>query len=393
MAAGSTSPPRSRNLAATLWGWVFALTLPLTLLAGETARLISDPLSLAPALTRQVTQGDLLPAALAWLTEPTADGKPNPWLRSLAPGRSALLDLAGSLDQEGWRQILAELLPPELPGTWISDTLGVIPEWLEGGPAIPEVRYDLRPLRARALSNHGLAALQIAFDSLPACDPASVQRWASSHLATPSLPGGGVCSLPEPQREEQFYGYAAAIPVAVADLRGGFTLQEAVNPTASEEVDWYFLTARWWLRRVQLAGRLAPLFSAILLLGILLLTVRSWTDLARAWTPWLAGGGVLTAGIAVALGDGLRRGLLAAGVASVVSAELMTSLTSAARTLIGVLSTPLLVRGATSALLAAALWWHARRVRRRTAGPDSARLAESVTDLPGDGELPSTLAP
>jgi hypothetical protein len=372
------SPPRSHNPAATLWGWVFALTLPLTLLAAEAARVIRDPLSLAPALTRQVHEGSLLPVGLAWLSQPTTAGEPNPRLRSLAPGRSALLDLAGALDEEDWRRVLAELMPPDLPGTWIGDTLAAIPGWMAGGPAIPEVYYELRGLKARALSTHGLQALRMALDALPACDPASVQRWAADDQAAPSLPTGAACSLPGSQLEQQFTAYSSQWPESVRSLRQGFTLAEAVNPTGSVETESYFLAARWWLRRVQVAGLLAPVFSVVLLLGILLSIVHSWEDLAIAWAPWLAIGGLLTAALAIASGQPLQQALLESVLARAGAPELTVAAIQVSRPVIGALSGPLLVRGLTSVVLALALLWYRRSVRRSSLRVESVPAAAST---------------
>ena len=365
MAPVSTRPPRRTNIAATLWGWVFVLTLPLTLTAAEAARLIAAPTSLAPVLTRQTLEGDLLPATLTWLTQPTTQGESYDWLRQLVPGHPALLDLASSLDDEGWRRILDELLPPELPDAWITDTLRAVPAWLEGGQPIPQISYDLAGLKARALSSHGLEALRIAFDSLPTCDSAAVQSPLDPTDLNPSEPGRRPCAMPDPWREEHFYAYARTVPGIVSGVRDGFTLEQAVNPNASTVVDTTFLIASFWLRRTQLAGRLAPLFSLILLLGILMLTVRSWADLARSWAPWLAGGGLLTAALALLSGEVLRRAFLALGPLTLASPELLAAAFQAARPATGQLSGPLLVRGVTASLLAAALLRHGRVAQRR----------------------------
>ena len=357
--------PRRTNTAATLWGWVFAVTLPFTLTAAEAARLIAAPTSLAPVLTLQAVEGDLLPVTLTWLTQPMAQGESYDWLRQAVPGHPALIDLASSLDNEGWRRMLDELLPPELPDAWITDTLQAVPAWLEGGQPIPQISYDLTGLKARALSSHGLEALRIAFDSLPTCDSAAVQSPLDPTDLNPSEPGRRPCAMPDPWREEHFYAYARTVPEIVSGVRDGFTLEQAVNPNASTIVDSTFLLARFWLRRTQLAGRLAPLFSLILLLGILMLTVRSWADLARSWAPWLAGGGLLTVALALLSGEVLRRAFLALGPLTLASPELPATALQAARPATGQLSGPLLVRGVTASLLAAALLLHRRVAQRR----------------------------
>ena len=365
VAPSSFRPSRRTNAAAILWGWVFALTLPLTLAAAEVARVIAAPTSLAPILTRQAVEGDLLPVALTWLMQPTTGGEPHPWLRWLLPGDSALQDLAGDLDEEGWRRILDELVPPPLPGTWITDTLRALPGWMEGDQPIPPVSYDLTGLKARAVSSHGLEAIRFAFDSLPTCDTAAMRRWLAATDLDSSEPGRRPCGMPDPWREEHFYAYARTVPEIVSGVRDGFTLEQAVNPNASTVVDTTFLIARSWMRRSQLAGRLAPLLSLILLLGILMLTVRSWADLARSWAPWLAGGGLLTAALAPLSGEALRRAFLALGPQTIASPELLAAGLQATRAVAAHLFGPLLVRAMTAVILALALLAYERNSRLR----------------------------
>ena len=380
MAPSSIRLPRRTNTAATLWGWVFALTLPFTLTAAEAARLIAAPTSLAPVLTLQAVEGDLLPVTLTWLMQPTNGGEPNPWLRWLLPSRSVLQDLAGNLDEQGWRLILGELLPPELPGTWTTDTLRALPGWLEGDNPIPQVSYDLTGLKARAISSHGLEALRIAFDSLPTCDTAAMQRWLA---ATDPDPAQRDCAMPDPLREEHFYAYARSVPEIVSGVRDGFTLEQAVNPNASAVVDSTFLIARFWLRRSRLAGRLAPLFSMILLFGILILTVRSWADLARSWAPWLAGGGLLTAAMALLYGVALRRAFLALGPQTAASPEVLLAGFQATRAVAAQLVGPLLVRAATAVILALALLAY-ERISRRGSGNGSRSIRSEADPQPGE---------
>jgi len=362
VARSSIRPPRRTNAAAIVWGWVFALTLPLTLAAAEVARVIAAPTSLAPVLTRQAAEGDLLPVTLTWLMQPTAGGEPNQWLRWLLPGDSALQDLAGNLDEEGWRRILDELVPPQLPGTWITDTLRALPGWMEGDQPIPQVSYDLTGLKARAVSSHGLEAIRIALDSLPTCDTAAMQRWLAETGRDPSQP---TCAMPDPLREEQLYSYAGSAPDLVAEVRDEFTLAQAVNPTGSAEVDASFLIARWWLRRGLLTGHLAPLFSLSLLLGILLLCVRSWEDLASAWAAWLLAGGLLTAALVLLHGEGLRRAFLALGPRATASPEMLAAGLQATRAVAAHLFGPLLVRAVAAVILALALLAYERNSRRR----------------------------
>jgi len=369
LASVSTQATRRTNIAATLWGWVFALTLPLTLTGAEIARLISAPTSLAPVLTRQVVEGDLLPVTLSWLAQPTAEGEPSVRLRWLVPSHPALIELAGSLDTEGWHGILEEILPPDLPGSWIADTLRALPVWLEQERPIPQVSYDLTRLKSRALSSHGMEALRIAFESLPTCDAAAVQRWLAAPEPKPTQPGRRACSMPDPLREEHFYAYAGTVPETLGRMQDEFTLEQAVNPIATADVEMAFLDVRFWVRRAQIAGRLAPLFSLTLLLGILLLSARSLAELARAWTLWLATGGLLTAALAMLSGEALRRAVLPLGAQSTASPEMLLAGSQALRAVSAQLVGPLLVRGAAAVILALALRAYERMPRRQAREP------------------------
>ncbi|MEK6588783.1 MAG: hypothetical protein AABY97_08090 [Chloroflexota bacterium] len=355
---------RRASLAARLCGFAFILTMPLTLLIAEAGRVSFNPTSLSRVLSRIAFETEALPMSLAWLTQTFPEGNLAYGDAQLFPETPALFRLVLLFEAEVWKVVLQELLPSDALAGWIEDTAQGLDLWLDGKGGLSQVSYDLTQVKAQALSSHGLRAARIAFEVLPPCTPVQVLPGLGDASAVPldaeflRLP----CALPSLWADDQFFAYAGTIPELVGTIRDSFTLIEALNPGEDPSIDMLLESARGVLRWARALTRLAPLLPAALLAAILVLQVRTWTELAGWWSPWLGAGGLIAMAVALARLEMLRLALRALPEGQELIGE---ALFHAGSAVASEMAWPLLVRGATALLLGLALRAYAASAKRR----------------------------
>lgn len=368
----------SASLAARLCGFAFSLTMPLALLLAEAGRITFNPTSLSRALSRIVFETEALPIGLISLTQTFLEGNLAYGEAQLFPETPALFRLVLLFEAEDWKLVLLELLPSDALAGWIEDTAQGLDLWLDGKGGLSQVSYDLTQVKAQALSIHGLRAARTAFEVLPTCTLVQIPPGLGDVGAAPldpellALP----CALPPPLAEDQFFAYTGTIPELVGTMRDSFTLAEALDP--GEDPSTYVLleSERGVLRWARAATRLAPLLPAVLLAAILVLKVRTWTELAAWWSPLLGAGGLIVLAATLARLEILRLALRAMPEGQKLVAEVLFQAGSAvAAEMVGTL----LVRGATALLLGLALRAYSASAKRRgkaLAAADTALAAE-----------------
>ncbi len=371
------APFPSGKTATRFCAILFVITLPLALIASEIGRLAFNPSQSKAFLIETALDSDALPISLAWIAELSMDGVPIFGEARLFDVTIPLVDLIPNLSLEDWREVSHELLPPEMAVDWIEGTVDGLERWLRIDPsagetmtglpsaaAAPQVQYDLRPLKNRALSNHGLRALEIALKASPACTSRQVARLVA--ISDPTELDRALlslhCAAPEPYEEDQFYAHAGKVPMVVANIRDTFSLEEALllesNPSTARLLEF----ARTLIRRLRPLALYAPAIPLGLLLVISILVVRSWADLARAWNPWLAAGGLITILLSALSGEVIVW-LLDQFPAGIASTELLEATRSLVISRASEITWPLFLRGLAAVLLGEALRLAGRRAR------------------------------
>jgi hypothetical protein len=338
--------------------------MPLALLIAEAGRITFEPTSLSQTLARIAFGTEALPIGLTRLIQTSPDGNLAYGDARLFPERLALLRLIVRLEAEDWKAVLDELLPSTSIADWIEDTAYGLDLWLDGKGSLSQVSYDLTQLKARALSNNGLRAVRIGFEVLPPCTPVQISAELGDVRTSPvdpellALP----CALPPPRAEDQFYAYAGTVPELVEGMRDSFTLAEALKPNEDPSTEPLFESARGALSWARALTRLAPLLPATLLAAILVLEVRSWTELAGRWSPLLEVGGLIV--MVVALG---RLEILGLALRAVPEGEELLGevIFQAGSGVAAEMVWPLLVRGAIALVLGLALRAYSASVKRR----------------------------
>lgn len=362
-----------------LLGVIFAISLPMTLAVAEAGRLLAAPRSAAPALARGILESDMLPAGLSWLSQPSPDGKPAHRLRWLFPGQSPLIDLAAEQGPQDWRAIVASLFPPEMLSGWIEVTLKGVSAWFESDRAVPQVTYDLTGLKARILSTHGLEALRTAYAALPKCDGVEAERDPTTDRA-----GQRACAPPGPASQAGIDALAQEMPRAVGGIRDQFTMEQALTPIGLGDARADFAPTKLWLLRLRQWAWTAPLLPLLCLFSILLVEVRSWSELAGSWARWLVAGGGLTLIVSASLGLTVRN-MPEALLAGNLTPDLVAALSRAATVVASQALIPLGIRGGAAILLGLVLWmW--RRQSAVAGGSDSLIDTDEA-----DGTLPADL--
>ena len=298
---------------ATFMGLLLVILLPLGLLTFDIWRVVFNPEFMKTLLTEEVLHSELIPLGLEWFSERRADQRVAAGEALTGVDEPDIVLLLSFMDQDAWRNIKTEVLTDEYLTNLVSVTVDGTYSWIDSEDRVPQISWDLRPFIEQADSEHGVRAIEIAYDQLPDCTPEQVQDFEARLAASP--PNAEVlynlCEFPEPYFEDQFEDYLNALFKVIENAPPEFALTDELAQTDdSAGVGPEALKSQ--LRTVRLIAQWAWLLPLVLVLLIAAVAVRSLYTLGR-WEglPFLLGGllGVL---IALVLRPGIS-GYLAAG--------------------------------------------------------------------------------
>lgn len=287
---------------ALLLAVTLVIATPFALLAWDIGRVVFNPPLVKDILTDEVVNSDLIPVALEWFSESVAEervesGEALTWIEE--PDIVQLLSL---LDRQDWRAIKKEVLPAEILAEWVSVTVDGTYAWIDSQDRVPKIVWDLQSFTNRVNSEHGINAIQIAYDNLDPCDDAQIADFKARLQSSPA--GSDVlynlCQFPNEYAgsqvswyDDQISDYRNSLQAVVENVPPRFNLTEALAQT--EDVEGAGPEEnKQLLRNIRLWMSLAWLFIVIPLVLILLLAVRSLNDLARWWGAPLLVAGMLT---------------------------------------------------------------------------------------------------
>ncbi len=278
MAESSRTARTLSRLAAGIFGLIFAITLPLTLVAFAWGSVLFSAEKVTEIFTDElVGSGALQEIAIEVMLEQVPRGG-----EDLAAG---ILDFLG---RQRLDEMLSELLPAEWAESQVRANIESLYEWLDNDRLAPELSLDVQPLKDRLLSGGAEQLATTVVSSWPACGLEHVEILLREGIPRGELPAF-LCQPPEPLRTTVIVVATDLVLRQVSELPSTVQLAEEspldTNPQELKE----FKRSLRTLRAFSRAGWLLPLSMLGLIVAV---AVRSWPQLLRWW-----GGSALAAGI------------------------------------------------------------------------------------------------
>jgi hypothetical protein len=281
----------------TFLGVIFAILLvvllPISLLVFDISKVVFNPPVAKRIINQEVTQSNLIPAALEWYSEERAQERVEMGVARTGVDEPDIVRLISFLDAEDWKKGKEELLSDEILTGWVSETVDAVYTWIDSEDAVPQVFLSFRAFKERTGSEHGVNAVTIAYDELAPCTEEQIDDFEDRLAATP--PGQEVlynlCRFPGPWYEDQFSDYLESLEEVVGNIPDEFSLTEALGGRDEDNQGTGAEDIKAQLRLIRTLMNVAWLIPLVLVLLIVAVKVRSLPSLGR-WLgiPALIGG-------------------------------------------------------------------------------------------------------
>lgn len=273
------------KISAFILALVFLLALPLALLAFDIGRVVFNPPLVKRVVTDEVVNSDLIPVALEWFSDQIAQERVDSGVALVWIDEPDVVLLMSLLDREDWRGIKNEVLTDKMLASWVSVSVDGVYDWIDSDHRVPQITFNLKPLKDRANSEHGENSIVIAYDNLEPCTQEEINDFLSRLEAAP--PDTEVlynlCEFPQPWHEDQFSDYVESVQQVVSNVPDNYALTEELAKAADDPQGVGPEVLKLQLRFIRIMMKIAWLFPLVLLVLILVLVVRSWKDLGLWW--------------------------------------------------------------------------------------------------------------
>ena len=284
-----------RKFIALLLVLLFVITLPLALLAFNVGRVVFDGALVKRVATKEVTESDLIAVTVRWFAQRRAQERVLTGEAQTAIREPDALKALEFPSIEEWRQIKAEVLPNQFLTTWVAVAVDGLYGWIDTKDPLPQITFDLKPWKDYNRSQHGWNAIQVVYNSLPACKQADIDDFLKRLAAVP--PGQEVlynlytpCMFPDPWRPDQNQDYLDGREEILDNAADRFFLtQELARIEKQSGVGAESIKQQLLLIRT--AAAWSPIVPLLLVALLVVLALRSRMDAAR-WLgiPILVGG-------------------------------------------------------------------------------------------------------
>ena len=265
-------------LAAGVFGLIFAITLPLTLVAFAWGSVLFSAQEVTEIFTDElVGSGALQEIAIEVMLEQVPRGG-----EDLAAG---ILDFLG---RQRLDEMLRELLPEEWAEIQVRSNIESLYVWLDNDRLLPALSLDVQPLKDRLLSGGAEELATSVVSSWPTCGLEQVEFLLRDGVPRGELPAF-LCQPPEPLRTTVIAVATDLVLRQVTELPATVEIAEGASVDATPQEIMEFKSSMRTLRAFSRAGWLLPLSMLGLIVAV---AVRSWPQLLRWW-----GGSILAAGV------------------------------------------------------------------------------------------------
>ncbi|HEX9676204.1 MAG TPA: hypothetical protein VGA07_09510 [Anaerolineales bacterium] len=252
------------------------LTLPLSLLAFDWARLFFDPEHMAQVVGQQLIDSGVLREMAMQTIFPSDPGQGELRFRQfqqLDPAaRERLLDI---LIPRGWGQEQVTRIVTDLYA------------WFDNDQPRPALSLDIGPLKERLITGGAQELVTLLVDSWPDCTPEQIEQLGGQLLGSQEFPEELMCHPPEPLRTGLIDQSTRFLLDGVQPIPAVLPLSEAGGPSSVEDVG----RLKQGIRLVRAQARWGWLLPLSTLGLIAAVVARSWPQLLRWWGVPLAGAG------------------------------------------------------------------------------------------------------
>jgi hypothetical protein len=243
------------RLAAGFFGLIFAITLPLTMVAFAWGRVLFSAELVTEIFSDElVGSGALQEIAIEVMLEQVPRGGED--------FEAGILDFLG---RQRLDEMLRELLPEEWTQGQVQANIESLYAWLDNDRPLPELSLDVQPLKDRLLSGGAEKLAATVVSSWPGCGPEQVEVLVREGLPRGELPAF-LCQPPEPLRTTMVTVATDLVLRQVTELPATVEIGEGGVSDATPQELMEFKSNMRRLRALSRAGWLLP-FS-ILAAGI-----------------------------------------------------------------------------------------------------------------------------
>jgi hypothetical protein len=264
------------RIAAVVLALALILTLPLSLLAFDWARLFFDPEHMAQVVGQQLIDSGVLREMAMQTIFPSDPGEGEPRFRQfqqLDPAaRERLLDI---LIPRGWGQEQVTRLLTDLYA------------WFDNDQPTPALSLDIGAVKDRLMTGGAQELVTLLVDSWPDCTPEQVEQLRGQLFGGQEFPEQLMCHPPEPLRTGLIDQGTRFLLDGVGPIPAVLPLSEAGSPSGIEDAGRLKRGIRL-VRALSRWGWLLPLSTLGLTVAVV---ARSWPQLLRWWGVPLAGAG------------------------------------------------------------------------------------------------------
>ena len=272
---GGCARSASRITAGAL-ALALILTLPLSLLAFDWARLFFDPERMGQVVGQQLIDSGILREMAMQTIFPSDPGEGEVRFREfqrLDPAaRERLLDI---LIPRGWGQ------------EQVTRILTDLYAWFDNDQPSPALTLDIGAVKERLMTGGAQELVTLLVDSWPDCTPEQVEKLHGQVFGTEEFPEESMCHPPEPLRTGLIDQGTRFLLDGVRPIPAVLPLSDASSPSGIEDAGRLKQGIRL-VRALARWGFLLPLSTLGLIAAV---AARSWPQLLRWWGVPLAGAG------------------------------------------------------------------------------------------------------
>lgn len=284
-----------RQFIAFVLVLVFVITLPLALLAFNVGRVLFDGTTAKQAVTREVTESNLIATTLEWYAKRRAQERVLTGQAQTGIREPDALKALEFVSPDNWRKIKTLVLPNQFLSDWVGVSFDGVNKWIDTNDPLPNIILEFKAWKEYERGAPGKNAIQIVYDSLPACKPADIDDFQKRLAA--AKPGQEIlynlytpCMFPDPWKPDQNQDYLDSQKEIIDNVSDRFFLTQElaqIDKQARVGAD----SIKQQLRTIRSAANLALIVPLVMIVLLLVLGLRSQLDLAR-WVgiPIVVGG-------------------------------------------------------------------------------------------------------
>ena len=252
------------------------LTLPLSLLAFDWARLFFDPERMGQVVGQQLIDSGVLREMAMQTIFPSDPGEGEVRFREFQ-----------RLDPAARERLLEILIPRGWAQEQVTSMLTDLYAWFDNDQPRPALSLDIGAVKERLMTGGAQELVALLVDSWPDCTPEQIEQLRGQIFGSPEFPEELMCRPPEPLRTGLIDQGTRFLLDGVQPIPAVLPLSEDGGPSGIADAG----RLKQGLRLVRALSRwgwLLPLSTLGLTVAVV---ARSWPQLLRWWGVPLAGAG------------------------------------------------------------------------------------------------------